>query len=198
MTTSKMSEVIQHLRRAVLLQDGAGLTDRQLLECFISCREEAALAALVRLMVRWFGLYVAVFSTTTRMLKMLSRPKISAQVKLAYEQIARMHTCEFHPLDHRGSFDYLTHDDKSQAPMDVLYRIGFDALPPLIEALDDDTPTRSRNQGDRKPADKNPEDKKSKRKSPNEIEARLDLVLANSPIVTSAPRKFAYLEERLR
>ena len=48
MTTTKMSEVIQHLRKAVLLQDGAGLTDRQLLECFISSREEAAIAALVR------------------------------------------------------------------------------------------------------------------------------------------------------
>ena len=48
MATSKMSEVIQHLRRAVLLQDGAGLTDGQLLECFISSREEAAIAALVR------------------------------------------------------------------------------------------------------------------------------------------------------
>src|ERR1043166_2044100 len=43
-----MSEVIQHLRRAVLLRDGAGLTDGQLLEEFISRREEAAFAALVR------------------------------------------------------------------------------------------------------------------------------------------------------
>lgn len=48
MATSKMSEVIQHIRRAVLLQDGAGLTDKQLLESFITCREEAAFAALVR------------------------------------------------------------------------------------------------------------------------------------------------------
>jgi RNA polymerase sigma factor (sigma-70 family) len=43
-----MSEVIQHLRRAVLLQDGAGLTDGQLLEDYISRRDQAALAALVR------------------------------------------------------------------------------------------------------------------------------------------------------
>ena len=48
MATSQMSEVIQHLRRTVLLRDGAGLTDGQLLEDFISRRDEAALAALVR------------------------------------------------------------------------------------------------------------------------------------------------------
>src|SRR5262249_41460278 len=47
MATSQTSEVIQHLRRAVLLREGAGLTDRQLLEDFLSRREEAALAALV-------------------------------------------------------------------------------------------------------------------------------------------------------
>ena len=48
MATSQMSEVIQHLRRTVLLRDGAGLTDGQLLEDYISRRDEAALAALVR------------------------------------------------------------------------------------------------------------------------------------------------------
>src|SRR5437588_7594183 len=48
MATNQMSGVIQHLRRAVLLRDGAGLTDGQLLEDFISRRDEAALAALVR------------------------------------------------------------------------------------------------------------------------------------------------------
>src|SRR5260221_12217589 len=47
MATSQLSEVIQHLRRAVLLRDGAGLTDGQLLEDSLSCRNEAALAALV-------------------------------------------------------------------------------------------------------------------------------------------------------
>jgi RNA polymerase sigma factor (sigma-70 family) len=47
MPTSQISEVIQHLRRAVLLPDGAGLTDGQLLEDYISHRNEAALAALV-------------------------------------------------------------------------------------------------------------------------------------------------------
>jgi len=47
MAIGQMSEVIQHLRRAVLLRDGAGLTDGQLLEDYISRREEAALAALV-------------------------------------------------------------------------------------------------------------------------------------------------------
>ncbi len=48
MPTSQLSPVIQHLRRAVLLQDGWGLTDGQLLEGFINRHEEAALAALVR------------------------------------------------------------------------------------------------------------------------------------------------------
>jgi RNA polymerase sigma factor (sigma-70 family) len=47
MATSQMSGVIQHLRRTVLLQEGAGPTDGQLLEDYISRRDEAALAALV-------------------------------------------------------------------------------------------------------------------------------------------------------
>jgi RNA polymerase sigma factor (sigma-70 family) len=47
MATSQMSAFIQHLRRMVL-RDGAGLTDGQLLEDFISRRQEAAVAALVR------------------------------------------------------------------------------------------------------------------------------------------------------
>ena len=48
MATSEMCEVIQHLRRTVLLRDGVGLTDGQLLEDYISRRDEAAFAALVR------------------------------------------------------------------------------------------------------------------------------------------------------
>src|SRR4051812_28077339 len=47
MATSQTSEVIEHLRRTVLLRDRAGLTDGQLLEDYISRRDEAALAALV-------------------------------------------------------------------------------------------------------------------------------------------------------
>jgi RNA polymerase sigma factor (sigma-70 family) len=47
MPTSQMSEFIQHLRRTVLLRNGTGLTDVQLLEDFISRRDKAALAALV-------------------------------------------------------------------------------------------------------------------------------------------------------
>jgi RNA polymerase sigma factor (sigma-70 family) len=47
MATNQISEVIQHLRRTVLLQDGAGLIDGQLLEDYISRHDEAALAALV-------------------------------------------------------------------------------------------------------------------------------------------------------
>jgi RNA polymerase sigma factor (sigma-70 family) len=47
MATSQTSEAIEHLRRAVLLRDRAGLTDGQLLEDYRSRRDEAALAALV-------------------------------------------------------------------------------------------------------------------------------------------------------
>jgi RNA polymerase sigma factor (sigma-70 family) len=46
--TSQMDSVIDSLRRAVLAEDEAGRTDAQLLECFISCRDEATVAALVR------------------------------------------------------------------------------------------------------------------------------------------------------
>src|SRR5262245_431535 len=48
MATGQMNAVIRHLRRAVLLQDEAGLADGQLLECFLAHRDEAAFEALVR------------------------------------------------------------------------------------------------------------------------------------------------------
>src|SRR5262249_14657395 len=48
MVTGQMSGVIQHLRRAVLLREGAGLTDGQVLTDYLSRRDAAALAALVR------------------------------------------------------------------------------------------------------------------------------------------------------
>ena len=48
MATRQMNEVIEHLRRTVLLQDVAGLTDGQLLACFVANRDEGALEALVR------------------------------------------------------------------------------------------------------------------------------------------------------
>src|SRR5437660_1458225 len=48
MPSSQMSDVIQHLRRTVLLRHGADVTDGQLLEDFIRRRDEAALAALVQ------------------------------------------------------------------------------------------------------------------------------------------------------
>src|SRR5205823_6486803 len=48
MATSPMSEVLQRLRRAALRREGAEVTDGQLLECFLSRREEAALEALVQ------------------------------------------------------------------------------------------------------------------------------------------------------
>jgi RNA polymerase sigma factor (sigma-70 family) len=48
MANNPIREVLQHLRQAWLLRDGAGLTDGQLLEDYLRRREEAALAALVR------------------------------------------------------------------------------------------------------------------------------------------------------
>src|SRR5262245_21084466 len=47
MAINQISEALQHLRSAALLPDGAGLTDAQLLEGFLSRRDEAALVALV-------------------------------------------------------------------------------------------------------------------------------------------------------
>jgi RNA polymerase sigma factor (sigma-70 family) len=47
MATNPTSQVIQRLRR-VLLRDDSGLTDGQLLRCFIDGRDEAAFAALVK------------------------------------------------------------------------------------------------------------------------------------------------------
>src|SRR5262245_53789525 len=43
-----MSKVIQQVRRSVLLRDGAGMTDGQLLADYVNRRDETALAAVVR------------------------------------------------------------------------------------------------------------------------------------------------------
>lgn len=48
MATGRMNQVMKYLRRAALLHDGAGLSDGQLLGCFVERRDEAAFAALVR------------------------------------------------------------------------------------------------------------------------------------------------------
>lgn len=48
MAASPISEVLQHLRRAVFPREGAGLTDGQLLGDYLRLREEAILDALVR------------------------------------------------------------------------------------------------------------------------------------------------------
>jgi RNA polymerase sigma factor (sigma-70 family) len=48
MATSPTSEVLQYLRRAVLLRDGEGLTDEQLLGDYLSRRDDRALGVLVR------------------------------------------------------------------------------------------------------------------------------------------------------
>lgn len=48
MATSQLGAVVQQVRRAFLVRDGATLTDVQLLECFVAHRDEAAFAAMVR------------------------------------------------------------------------------------------------------------------------------------------------------
>jgi RNA polymerase sigma factor (sigma-70 family) len=48
MTTRLTSQVIQHLRKDVLLQERSEMTDGRLLECFIEHRDETAFAALVK------------------------------------------------------------------------------------------------------------------------------------------------------
>ena len=49
MATSGLGSFLQNLRRSMLRQDGAGLTDGELLERFINQQDEAAFEALVRL-----------------------------------------------------------------------------------------------------------------------------------------------------
>jgi RNA polymerase sigma factor (sigma-70 family) len=44
----QLNGLLRQLRRAALLRDGGGMTDGQLLECFLTQRDEAAFAALVR------------------------------------------------------------------------------------------------------------------------------------------------------
>lgn len=48
MPTTRTNTVLRHLQKAALLPSGAGLTDGQLLERFLSQRDEAAFEALVR------------------------------------------------------------------------------------------------------------------------------------------------------
>jgi RNA polymerase sigma factor (sigma-70 family) len=48
MAVGSLTSFVYHLRRAVLLQDGGGMSDGQLLQSFLSCGEEAAFAALVQ------------------------------------------------------------------------------------------------------------------------------------------------------
>src|SRR6516164_2456110 len=48
MATGQLNHLLQHLRRATLQCDGAGQTDGQLLESFLTRRDDLALEALVR------------------------------------------------------------------------------------------------------------------------------------------------------
>src|SRR5438093_9080654 len=48
MATNRTAQVIEHLRKAALLQEAGGLTDGQLLGCFIHHRDEAAFAAILK------------------------------------------------------------------------------------------------------------------------------------------------------
>src|SRR5436853_535178 len=48
MTTKALNRALRRLGRAALLQDGGGLTDAELLGCYVTDRDEAAFAALLR------------------------------------------------------------------------------------------------------------------------------------------------------
>ena len=48
MATNRTAQVIEHLRKAALLQEARGLTDGQLLGCFIDHRDAAAFAAILK------------------------------------------------------------------------------------------------------------------------------------------------------
>src|SRR5437879_5337000 len=48
MNTSTLNRVIHRLRQAAFRQDGAGVADSELLECYISRGDEEAFEALVR------------------------------------------------------------------------------------------------------------------------------------------------------
>src|SRR5215831_7731213 len=48
MQTRRMNRVIAHVRKIALAQDGATLTDAELLECFTAKQEEAAFEAILR------------------------------------------------------------------------------------------------------------------------------------------------------
>ncbi len=48
MATGEMNGVLRHLRGLALRRDAAGLSDEELLERFLACREEAAFAVLLR------------------------------------------------------------------------------------------------------------------------------------------------------
>src|SRR5436309_14981179 len=48
MATNRTAQVIEHLRKAALFQEAGGLTDGQLLGCFIHHRDDAALAAILK------------------------------------------------------------------------------------------------------------------------------------------------------
>src|ERR1700683_4799789 len=48
MAISHISRFTQHLRQVVLLRDGADTSDGQLLESFVTAKDEAAFAALVQ------------------------------------------------------------------------------------------------------------------------------------------------------
>src|SRR5260370_28721462 len=79
MATGQLSGVIQHLRRAMFLREGAGLTDGQLLEDYLSRRDEAALAALVlRHGPMVWGVCRRVLRATTTTPRTLFRPRSSS------------------------------------------------------------------------------------------------------------------------
>jgi RNA polymerase sigma factor (sigma-70 family) len=75
-----------------------------------------------------------------RWLKAARRPGLSAREKAAYEQIAKLHLCEFEQVTW-VSFAGWKPGVEANESITALIRMGFDVLPQLAEALDDRTPT---------------------------------------------------------
>src|SRR5262249_44867597 len=82
MPTSPMSGIIHPLRRAALLGDEGGLSDGQLLECFVRHRDESAFTALPR---RHGPIVVGVLVSpaAVRLMKGAVKAMLLARVKIA-------------------------------------------------------------------------------------------------------------------
>jgi RNA polymerase sigma factor (sigma-70 family) len=78
--------------------------------------------------------------------KAAQRPGLSDREEAAYEHLAKLHLCAFEPVGTGARARHILNlRGAPDGPFEHLYRMGFDVLPQLAEALDDDTLTESRN-----------------------------------------------------